>query len=120
MPRAAEGVILSGETHAYPHTPIGGDNLEDDIKSWESHRVMVVVGWLRDRDKQDRDSNQPNVVTELGTDLLANEVTAGGFIGWPWDIGASQEMLTDQSHKQLTGSGARGFLVVCVVVGVDT
>ena len=120
MPRAAERVARAGESNADADAAVGRDDLEDDVEGGVDHRVVFVIGRLGDGDEENRDGDQPDVVAQLGADLLAYEVTARELAGaCCWVVGTPKEVLPDHAHEQAGGAGCGGGLFGGLVVGID-
>lgn len=79
MPRPAERVIFAWKADADADAAIRGDNLEDDVKGRVGDWILGVVRRLGDGNEEDCERNPPDVVAELGAELLMDEVAARGL-----------------------------------------
>lgn len=116
MPRGTERGIRTRKAHTDADATVGGDDLEYDVQGRICHGHAAVIAGFCDGNEEDRESDPPKVMAQLGAQLLVDEVTAGCFGGGC--ILASEQVVSDQLDEHVR----RGFffgLVVCVVVGVD-
>lgn len=79
MPGAREGIRGPGHTSGDADAAVGGDGLEDDVEGAEDDGVAFELAGLGDGDEEDREGDPPEVVGELATELLADEVAAALF-----------------------------------------
>lgn len=76
MPGTTERVILPRKPKTNTHTSVSRDDLEDDIECGESHRLGLIVVRLADGDEEHGQRDPPQVMAELGAELMVHEVAA--------------------------------------------
>lgn len=82
MPGADETVVLPGHAHAESHTAVRRDAFEDDVEDREDDGVAVELACFDQNDEEYGDSQEPEIVAELGADLGAEEVSVGPVRSW--------------------------------------
>ncbi|KAG2001069.1 hypothetical protein GB937_010553 [Aspergillus fischeri] len=76
MPRPAERVIFAWKADADADAAVRGDYLEDNVKGRVGDWILGVVRRLGNGNEQDCEGDPPDVMTELGAELLVDEVAA--------------------------------------------
>lgn len=83
MPATRETIRLIRQAGAQTHGAVGTHGLEDDVERGVRDRMAGEVARLDDADDDDGEGDPPEIVGELGAQLLLDEVQAarGRFLG---------------------------------------
>jgi hypothetical protein len=120
-----ETIRLVRQARANPHTAIRRRDFEDNIKHSIRDRVAVEIRHLDTGDEQHGEHQPPQIMRELPTDLLPDELRARALgasgCAWKWIAESGGDAFAQRGHD---GGEARGSLdVVGVgygVLSVDT
>ncbi len=77
MPRTTKAVAIPGQADADADAAVGGHALEDDVENRKVERVAEELGCFDEGDEEDGQGEPPEVVGELGAELVEEEVGAG-------------------------------------------
>ena len=77
MPATTERVSDVWQADRDTDAAVGGDDLEDDIEDRVIDRVALKLGCFRNGDEEHGEDDPPEIMGELGAELLPYEVGAG-------------------------------------------